>query len=217
MDSKKDSEGMNKVRRYKNGIIFICVIIIGIIIAAFVIEAFNSPDNRFLKGSVDFIEGEEGKVSTISEASLEKVFDISELSTADYTYNAIAKAYDEDGATVKYYVAYEGKVKAGIDFGKIKYDINEEEKIIHITIPEVEFTEKTVSPGTLEYIFKNKKSETENVYQEAFELCKQDLAERTDKEEELLQLAKENAVAVVEALVTPWVEQIDDEYKVVIQ
>lgn len=163
------------------------------------------------------IEGEEGKVSTISTATLEKVFALSELSTADYTYNAIATAYDEDGITVKYYVAYEANVKAGIDFGKIKYDIQEEEKVIHITIPEVAFTEKTVSPGTLEYIFKDKKSETENVYQEAFELCKKDLAERTDQEKELLQLARENAVAVVEALVTPWVEQIDNEYKVEIQ
>ncbi|MDE6435526.1 MAG: DUF4230 domain-containing protein [Lachnospiraceae bacterium] len=216
MNLEKDNEFIGKVKRYKKGIVFICVMIV-IIMAAFVIGTFHSPDNRFLKDSVDFIEGEEGKVSTISKASLEKVFDISELSTADYTYNAIATAYDEDGATVKYYVAYEGKVKAGIDFGKVKYDINEEEKIIRITIPEVEFTEKTVSPGTLEYIFKDKKSETENVYQEAFELCKRDLAERTDKEEELLQLAKENTVAVIEALVIPWVEQIDDEYKVEIQ
>ena len=81
-------------------------------------------------------------------------------------------------------------MKAGIDFGKVKYDINEEEKIIRITIPEVEYTEKTVSPGTLEYIFKDKKSETENVYREAFELCKQDLAGRTDKEEKIFQLAR---------------------------
>ena len=163
------------------------------------------------------IEGEESKVTTVSRASLEKVFEISELSTADYTYNAIAKAYGEDGTTVKYYVSYEGKVKAGIDFNKIDFDINEEEKIITVTLPDVELQERTVNPGTLEYIFIDKKSETEAVHQEAFRLCESDLEERTAKEEELFTLARENAAAVVEALVMPWVKQIDEEYKVEIQ
>lgn len=163
------------------------------------------------------IEGEESKVTTVSRASLEKVFEISELSTADYTYNAIAKAYGEDGTTVRYYVSYEGKIKAGIDFSKIDFDINEEEKIITVTLPDVELQERTVNPGTLEYIFIDKKSETEPVHQEAFRLCESDLEERTAKEEELFTLARENAAAVVEALVTPWVKQIDEEYTVKIQ
>ncbi|MCM1498323.1 MAG: DUF4230 domain-containing protein [Clostridium sp.] len=213
-DKKERKIEKNKVKKSHFGMKFGIAIAIGIVI--FMIRLlYPAPHTPSL--TTDLIEGEEGKVSTISAATLEKVFDLSELSTADYTYNAIATAYDEGGTTVKYYVAYEGIVKAGIDFRQIKFDIHEEEKVINITIPEVAFTEKTVSPGTLEYIFKDKKSETENVYQEAFELCKKDLAERTDKEEDLLQLARENAAAVVEALVTPWVEQIDNEYTVEIQ
>ncbi len=81
----------------------------------------------------------------------------------------------------------------------------------------MELKEKTVDPGTLEYIFKDKKSETETVHQEAFRLCEEDLKRRADSEQELLKLAKENAVAVVKALVTPWIEQINEEYQIVIR
>lgn len=55
------------------------------------------------------------------------------------------------------------------------------------------------------------------MHQEAYELCKKDLEERVEKEEELLEIAKENTMAVVEALVKPWVEQINNEYRVEIQ
>lgn len=48
-------------------------------------------------------------------------------------------------------------------------------------------------------------------------MCKKDLEERVEKEEELLEIAKENTMAVVEALVKPWVEQINNEYRVEIQ
>lgn len=217
MSSKNNKESAEKIRWYKKG----CIIILCIVIAVILFKVLNGSrgesTEQFNDTIANIIEGKEGKVSTISEASLEAVFEINELSTADYTYNAIAKAYKEDGETIKYYVAYEGKIKAGIDFSKINIDVNEGEKTITITIPDIEFTEKTVNPGTLEYIFKDKKSETETVHQEAFKICEKDLAERIDKEDELMVLAEKNAVAVVEALVTPWVEQIDDEYKVEIQ
>ncbi|MCM1257514.1 MAG: DUF4230 domain-containing protein [Roseburia sp.] len=181
-------------------------------------------NNFFQKGTVSLkdnigqmITGEEGKLTTISKASLDKIFEISELSTADYVYNAVARAYGEDKTTVKYYVAYEGKVKAGIDFSKITFDIDEETKTIRIIIPAIEFQEQTVDPGTLKYIFKDKKSERENIHQEAFELCEKDLKERIGKEEDLAKLAEKNAVTVVKGLVEPWVAQIDNEYSIIVQ
>lgn len=197
----------NKYKKYQKPVIIVLLAAIILIIVF-----MNSGHEGLISKAKNAIIGEEGTVSTISKASLDKVFEISELSTADYTYNAIATAYENDGRTVKYYVAYQGRVKAGIDFSKINIDIKEEEKIISIILPEIEFQEKTVDPGTLKYIFADKKNETENVYQEAFALCKKDLDERTNLEEDLLVLAQENAKAVVEALVMPWVQQVNDEY-----
>lgn len=208
---------MMKKSKKKVRFIVLCVIVAVILLFIFLIRNREAIADKLDDSVRNVIEGEESRVTTVSRASLEKVFEISELATADYTYNAIAKAYGEDGTTVRYYVSYEGKIKAGIDFNKIELDINEEEKIITVTLPDVELQEKTVNPGTLEYIFIDKKSETEAVHQEAFRLCESDLEERTAKEEELFTLARENAAAVVEALVMPWVKQIDEEYKVEIQ
>lgn len=55
----------------------------------------------------------EEKVHTISKASLEKMLEISDLSTLEFTYNAIANVNDEDGKP-KYHVAYKGKVTDSI-------------------------------------------------------------------------------------------------------
>lgn len=190
-------------------------VILAIVIVCVILKILNAdPSSVFLKNTKDAIIGEEGTVTTISKASLEKVFEISELSTVDYSYNAVARAYEEDGVTPKYYVAYEGTVTAGIDFSKIMIDIDEDTKIITITLPESEIQNTMVDFGSMDYIFENKKYETETVSQEAYELCKTDLARRAAKENDLMTLAKENAVTAVEALVDPWVQQIDGEYKV---
>lgn len=212
-DNDKIMLKMLKYRKWFFVLLFLCIMAILIRHAL----SDNSFSDKIKNSAEDFIEGEEGKVTTISKATLDKVFEISELSTADYIYNAIAKSYGEDGKSIKYYVAYESKVKAGIDFSKLVIDIDEKDKIITITIPAIEFQEKTVDPGTLKYIFKDEASETEHVHQEAFQLCKEDLDKRILKEKNLLELAEKNAVAIVKALVLPWVEQIDNEYKVIVQ
>ena len=95
-------------------------------------------------------------------------------------------------------------------------DVDEKKKVITITIPEIVFQEETVDPGTLKYIFKDKKSETENVHQEAFKLCEKDLEQRIANEKNLLELAEKNAVAIIKALVLPWVQQIDNGYQVIV-
>ncbi len=156
----------------------------------------------------------EGQVSTISKSALEKVIEINELSTVNYTYNAIATVYDENTEDIKYYVAYEGLVTAGIDFEKITIDISEEEKKVIITLPEVEIHDLSVDMGTMNCIFMDKKYNAEKVSQEAYTASKEDLKNRISKENELFEMAKENAVASVKALFTPWIEQVDEEYVV---
>ncbi len=202
------------------------LVIVAIIVVIFsaIVLVWKITEN--MKGSaledvenavMDAIVGEEGEVTTITKTSLEKVFEISEFSTADYTYNAIAYAYKEDDITARYYVAYKGTVKAGMDFSKIQFEIDEVNKKIVLDLPECEIQSTTVDFGSMEYIFADKKYETETVSQEAYKLCQEDLAKRSAQEEELLYLARENAIAVVEALVYPWVNQLDAQYIVEIK
>ena len=157
-----------------------------------------------------------GQLTTISISSLQKVIEISELSTVDYAYNAIATKYDENNDAM-YYVAYKGTVTAGIDFNKIGIEVIEEEKIIKITIPNVEIHSTKVDMGTMEYIFTKNIYETEDISQEAYKLCKEDLKSRIEKENILYDTAKENAISSVEALFKPWIDTIDSSYTVEIR
>ena len=82
--------------------------------------------------------------------------EIDELSTVEYTYNAIANVFDEKdkkGEKIKYYVAYEGFVSAGIDFKKIEIQVNEAEKVVTVVLPEIEVHSTTVEMGSLDCIF----------------------------------------------------------------
>lgn len=181
-----------------------CILIIAVVIGAlvFIIGAFKSSKR---------------KVKIISESTLQDVLEISELSTVEYTYNAVTRAYEEDGETLMYSVAYDGIVKAGIDFSQIVSDIDEEKKIIHITVPDVEIIDCVVDEGSLEYIFEKDKYNTATVSQAAYKICKADLEDKARRETELLSLAQENAISTVSGLVEPWIEQIDNAYTIIVE
>ena len=156
----------------------------------------------------------QNKVSPVSKSSLEKVLETSQLTTLQYTYNAIAEVKKEFFDTIKYHVAYEGTVQAGIDFEDIDIDINEEKKLITITLPEVSIQNVIVNAESMEYIFNDDKYETETVASEAYSACVKDLQTRAEKEVQLLQMAKDNARDAVQALIEPWGKQVDEEYTI---
>lgn len=176
-------------------------------------EDVNEKVEEFVEEKVI---GKEGEVTTISEAQIKDVFEISELQIADYIYNAVTEVRDNDGK-LKYHVAYEGTVTAGIDFDAIKISVDDENKKITITVPDVTIQDAIVDEGSLEYIFEKKKYDNEEVFKEAYAICQKDLNDRSENEKKLLDLAKENARQVIEAMVEPWVDQINHEYVVEIE
>jgi hypothetical protein len=201
-------EKESKIRRKHKLRIIIAIIIVILAIALSLLMEYNIKTR---------LESAGHKVTTVSKASLEKVLDISELSTLDYNYNAIATVYEDDNTTVKYYVAYEGTVEAGIDFSKIEVSEPDEEKHITITLPEIEIQNTNVDMGSLDYIFVNSKYNKETVSQEAYLTSENDLESRANDTVELNQMAKDNAITSVQALIQPWLEQLDEGYTVDIQ
>ena len=99
--------------------------------------------------------GEEGTHTIDSTNTLKRIIKTENLNTVEYTYNAVATK--KKGDTVKYYVAYEGIVKAGIEFDEIKIDVNEKKKKITISIPKVKITETIVNEETIDFIFTKSK------------------------------------------------------------
>lgn len=149
----------------------------------------------------------------ITKTTLEKIIDVSELSTFEATYNGIAKVMNEEKPeNVDYYVYYEAKVKAGIDFEKVTVNVDNEQKVVTVTLPEVQINDVNVDIGSLEYIFENKKADTSTISETAYKKCIEDVTEESKNAEAIYTLARQNAKNVIEALVKPFIEQLDEEY-----
>ena len=120
-------------------------------------------------------------VTTVTKSSLEKILEISDLSTLDFTYNSITDVKDQDKKNVKYHVAYEGTVTAGIDLQKVDISVNEDSHKIVITVPDATVQNTNVDMGGMDFIFEKKKYDTETVSQEAYKACLKDLENKDRK------------------------------------
>ena len=146
-------------------------------------------------------------------AQLERVINVSELSTYTAVYNGIAEVKNEDNPEeTEYYVSYEARVNAGFDMEKISVEADEEEKIIRITIPEITITKIEVDIASLDFIFCNDAANASTVTQEAYRACEEDVRAETERQTAILELARQNAVNVLTALTTPLVDQLDEPY-----
>lgn len=162
---------------------------------------------HFLSRNLDE-KADNERIIVDSKSQLISVIETKNLITAEYPYSAVTTVYkDESKKTVKYYSSFEGTVKAGIEFdpdniaNNISFDDNQ--KTITIRLPEVKILKCYVDPGSLEYIFKNRKDDTETVPAEAYAACIEDLENRAAKEPTLLKIAEENAKSTIEGLVKP--------------
>ena len=177
----------------------LCFIIVAIIVFLFVKEKIVKRD------SIPEI---------ISKSTLEKVINVSDLSTFEAIYNGVASvANEEKPENIDYYVSYEAKVKAGIDFEQVNLEVNEDEKRITVTLPEVKITDVNVDIASLDYIFMNKRANTETVSAQAYKKCIEDVTNESNSTTAIYELAKQNARNIVEALIKPFVEQLDSEYE----
>ena len=101
---------------------------------------------------------------------------------------------------------------AGINFDDIDIKIDDENKKIVFTVPEVEIQDTIVDAGKLDFIFMKDKYDKEETYNEAYSLCQNDLDEKAKNETDLLSTAQENAEQVINALTSPWIEQLYPDY-----
>ncbi len=162
--------------------------------------------------------GKENEPEIVTVSTLEKIINVSELSSYTAVYNGIAEVKNETNPDkVDYYVSYEANVDAGIDFEKIVISLNEEAKTIKVDIPEVYITDIEVRIESLDFIFYNDDANTSTVSQAAFKACEADAQYESENQEAIYDLAQKNAVNILTALLKPIVEQMDEEYALVIE
>lgn len=153
----------------------------------------------------------------ITEANLQKIINVSELSTFEAVYNGIATVMnDEKPENVDYYVAYSSRVKAGINFEDVKIEVNTVNKIINVEIPDIQINDTEVDITSLDYIFENDKSNNETVSEQAYKKCIEDVQNAVNDEKTIYELAHQNAENIIEALIKPFVNKVDSEYQLII-
>ena len=95
--------------------------------------------------------------------------------------------------------------------------MDKEQKRIKVTIPEVYITDVNVDIASLDYIFVNDSANTSTVSQQAFKACEADVQAESQQQEKICELAEQNAKNILTALIRPIVEQLDEEYELVIE
>ena len=154
------------------------------------------------------------KVSVLTTMTLQKIIEINQLSTVQSIYNGISECKnDQNTEKVDYYVSYEAIVKAGFDFKDIKITINDELKEVCVVIPEIEITETAVDITSLDYMFINEKADTSSISEEAYKLAISDVKNEVDKVKEIKEIAQQNAKNFIQALLSPFIEENQPDYK----
>lgn len=153
-------------------------------------------------------------VRVISSTILEKMINMSELSSYQAVYNGIAEVHNEKKPEkIDYYVSYEARIKAGIDFAKVKIDVDHRQNRITLTLPEVGITSVDVDIETMDYIFRKAKADTATVSTEAYKKCVEDATVECNGNHAIIDVAEENVRNVLAALVQPFIGQFGAEYQ----
>lgn len=205
-DKVKEGKKRKSSKHPRLILIAICVIVC----AAAILILYSCVSNRPKKAEIEV------------ETSLKRIVNASDLSTYEAIYNSVAEVKNpEDKDKTDYYVSYNGTVKAGFDFEEITVDADSSKKTIIITIPEIKITDTVVDETSLDYIFVNSKANKSGVSAEALKACLADIKKQSTTAgangKSIYDLAAENAKNTVKALVTPFIDGLDDDYKLTIK
>lgn len=190
-----------KLRKWMMILIVVLAAAVAVLVAQRVNEYRKKPEPQVLT------------VSTLTD-----MIPVSDLSTVTSTYNGVAEVMNEKNPDkLDYYVAYEAKVQAGVDFADLQPEIDEESKTVTIRVPDAYFKKANVDMASLDFMFNSKKANTSGVTERAYKACQEDADRECSRCEAILELARENAVNTVEALTRPLVEQLYPEYTLVVE
>lgn len=160
--------------------------------------------------------GKEREAEITVVSTLERIINVSDLSTFTAVYNGIAEVKDEkDPDEVDYYVSYEARVEAGIDFSNV--NISLKDGVITVDIPDVKINDIIVDISSLDFLFFDNSANKLTVSEQAFKACEEDARSESESQEAILELAQQNAENVVKALVKPIIDQLDEGYDLVVE
>ena len=165
----------------------------------------------------------EGQIKMKVKSTLEKVVEKSDLETVTITYNVIAKkCKDEENCDKKsnnisdfqYVVSCKGSIVAGIDFQKIKVDVDEKDKKVIVKVPDATIIDE---PNIHSIKFLNGNELSASELPNARKLCQETVKEKSELDQKLIPAAKEQSRVVLEEFYNQWIKAYDSSYRVVIE
>lgn len=154
----------------------------------------------FLFGVVLPLALDNDETQYLSESSLKQAVDIDDLSTVDYVYTGIAEKTGKFlwADTVDYRVRYEAHIRASFDMSAIRFEIDEEGKMVTAILPEAKIEPPIVNEDEFGFLPENAKADIAEV----IGLCREDAANEFD-ERQIREEANRNLEDVVKALTLP--------------
>lgn len=202
METEKD----NKVRKLLKFNIPVWAYIVPVLVVVIIIVGI----------SIGTDHTSEAQITTSSV--LEKIESISELSTYEVLYQGVATVNNEKKPNkVDFYVYYEANVKAGLNLDEVQASIDEKEERVLVTLPELVITSLDVEFGSLDYMFVNDKADESGVTERAYNACIDDLSKDISSQSAVCDLARQNAEDIIYAWMTPFINQLEGDYKLVIE
>ena len=140
-----------------------------------------------------------GKKNQLTTSTLTKALEIDELSTAQFIYNGIAEYTDEQKHV---YIKYNASARAGIHISDIKIRVDSENKIVLITLPQIEITDILVDAESFDYMPSNPGLDIRDV----MTTCRADIRDEAGYSQRLYDAARENLRTWIELVLKPLVE-----------
>lgn len=149
---------------------------------------------------------------------LERIENASHLSTVTTHYTGVTNVIDpQNPQETLYYVSYEAKINAGIDFSQVQMVGDDTNLTLTVTLPEIEITGVDVNIASLDYLFMDDDAHTSTVSAEAYQACVDDANMESEGLGAVQELALENARKMVEALTLPFLTTEQGTYQLIIQ
>ncbi len=167
------------------------------------------------------IVGSEGEVEDVaSTPNLEEVIKLYNLQALTYHYNSICHIYeddDEENGELLYHISYAGTVVLGIDMSQVTCDIDDENHIVHVYLPQVEIQSSHVDSSSIEYIFADDSANNSQAGTQALARCTEDFEAKIENETVMFELARESCDSGIRALCAPIVEYYFEGYELEIE
>lgn len=143
------------------------------------------------------------KKSTLTSSTLTEAINISELSTAEFTYRGIAEVYGEkDPKKLTCRVCYNAVIKAGIDMKKVVFEIDPENKKVAAILPPIDLKVNIIDEQSMAVLPSNAEIGVDLM----LKASKADSEEEAKNSQELFKVARENTQSAIRGLLLPILE-----------